>query len=115
PYVGLQEIGGAVPHVVPELEAVAELFADRDRYSGGVAQPAVAVDVVGEQRLLDEQGRGLGEEAAALHRLAGRPLLVGVQHQHTVVADRLAHGEAALEILAQSGPSDLELERGIAL
>ena len=71
-------------------------------------------DVVGQQRLLDEQRRDLREAAAALHGFAGCPFLVGVQHQFAR-ADELAHRAAAVDILLGIWLADLELERGIAL
>src|SRR3546814_18314815 len=81
--------------------------------SGRVAEFAVTADVIGQQRLLHEEGLCLRKEAATLECLANRPFLVGVEQQPAVVADHLADSKAAFEILAQAGKADLELERGV--
>jgi hypothetical protein len=114
PNVGLDIIHGFGPNVVPEFEAVAELLAERDRNPAMRAHMRVTRDVVGEQRLLDEGGRDVGQRAAALHRFARGPLLVDVEHQ-LARADELAHRAAAVEVLVRIRAADLQLEGRVAL
>ena len=114
--VGLDDVEAAAHHPVAERPDRGLVLGRRDLQRAGLAEPAVAVDVLDRERLLEPVEVVLGEAPRHLERVLELPAAPDVDHHVDVRPGRLARRRHELDVAArvESERAPAELERAVA-
>ncbi len=108
-HVRLQDVGGIRAQISIELKARAQRLAERDRNVEVTSQSRMARDILTRQRLLEPGDAQLLELAPNPHGCRVVPLLVGIDRDPCIVAQRFANLAHAIDVDPRVVVADLQL------
>jgi len=114
-HIDLNHVDRAVVEVVAKCVTRVDMLAERDGNRCPFLQYAVRADVIRVQRLLQPRESQVLEAPGCEARLHEVPFLIGVDHEHRVIADGTPHCLHAPVVLVGVRKAHLHLQRRVSL